>query len=202
MTKDIKKKKLKWQHGKQNNWRKQVKTKPHLKKDTADVLEQPTIVVLQIDHMVRLHSKYLRLYRQTCAVLSIASFFQWVKLMQTLITDPRLKIRNCKGQPHQDISVTTTPICQGSGSLQMRRQKECKSHWWRLKLGKAVFWPWQSYYTHELCGDLQKACTRSRQPKFQRERERYAQGLVPDRGSTGSVCWGRESYSLEVCGHW
>lgn len=129
-------------------------------------------------------------------------FIQWVKLMQTLITDPRLKIRNCKGQPHQDISVTTTPICQGSGSLQMRKQKECKSHWWRLKLGKAVFWPWQSYCTHELCGDLQKACTRSRQPKFQRERERYAQRPIPDRGSTGSVCWGRESYSLEVCGHW
>lgn len=91
-------------------------------------------------------------------------FFQWVKLIQTLITDPRLKIRNCKGQPHQDISVTTTSICQGSRSLQMRKQKECKSHWWRLKLGKAVFWSWQSYCTHELCGDLQKACTRSRQP--------------------------------------
>lgn len=42
-------------------------------------------------------------------------FFQWVKLMQTLITDLRLKIRDCKGQPHQDTSVTTTPICQGSG---------------------------------------------------------------------------------------
>lgn len=52
--------------------------------------------------------------------------------------------------------ITTTPICQGSGSLQRRKQKECKSHWWRQKLGKAVFWPWQSYCTHELCGDYRR----------------------------------------------
>lgn len=29
-----------------NNWRKQIKTEQYLKKDTVDVLEQPTIVVL------------------------------------------------------------------------------------------------------------------------------------------------------------
>lgn len=49
---------------------------------------------------------------------------------------------------------------------------------------------------------MSSVVTRSRQPKFQRGRERNAQGPIPDRGSTGSVCWGRESYSLGVCGHW